>query len=183
MRVKALCCRSFRESVRRAAGVWPVTSPPVCMETFDPGYLECELLYLKLHGLEGQPYWYGDGWATACSASQVRLANLRGTVVFAGNCYLPESPMLQALFDAGARAVVCGSGENYGARGVVRGADVLGRAFVQAMQLAAVPWPWLALRVAKLRIGATLRRDRVLRDTLAFELWTPEGKREDVCGD
>lgn len=184
MRVKAICCASFKGSVKRAVGVEPVTSPPVGMfdaEWQDPGYLACELLYVKLHGLPDQPYWYGDGLSTCCSAEQLERQQLAGAVVFAGNCNLPESPMLAALFAAGVEAVVCGSGVNYGGRRMVRASDILGQTFVRAMRFGLDPRA--ALRLARARVEMQLRYlevrgDRAsqveqLRDTLEFRLWRP----------
>ena len=172
MKVFALCCASFIHSVRRASGVEPLLSPPVSRATFTPELLQgYDFLYFKLHGLPDQPYWYGDRWLTALSADQVRQANLQGAVVFVTNCFLTDSPMLKALFDAGASAVIGGAGENYAAKRRVYGADLLGMTFRQLLQ-ARMP-PALAFEAAKFRLSIPNRRDRITRDTLDFHLFEP----------
>jgi hypothetical protein len=168
MRVLAYCCASYRLSVRRAAGVEPLLCPPADVSSFDPAWLRGQdLIYVKLHGMPGQAYWYGDNWATALSAAQVRAADLSGAVVFVANCYLSESPMLEALRLAGAKAVVGGSGQNYAGKSRVFGADLLGMIFRQLLAVGLGPESALRLAKARLRLG----RDRVSRDTLEFELY------------
>lgn len=179
MKTFALCCKSFRRSVWRAAGVVPLTSPPVTMGTFRARKLEgYDFLYFKLHGLPGQPYWYGDRFlCTVLSAEQLRQADLSGAVVFVANCHLysfeggeyVQGPMLRALLDAGARAVVGGPGTNYAARVRVFGADLLGMVFRLALGTGRVK-PAEALSVAKARLRQC-RQDKVMRDTLEFEVF------------
>ena len=176
MQIFAFCAASFRESVHRAAGVVPVTCPPYQVDGVPPVHLLFErmqaanFLYFKLHGLAGQPYWYGDGWMTAISAAQLCSLDLSGAVVFVANCFLADSPMLPALLDAGARAVVGGHGENYARSRGVDGADLLGlwfRRFCQAgLQVR------MAMALSKVRLKAR-RPTKAIRDALAFELWTP----------
>ncbi len=174
MRVLAYCAQSFEHSVKRAAGVKPLLSPPVTMDTFNPTWLEgYNLVYVKLHGLPNQPFWYGaistEISCTALSADQVRQANLTDTIVFVANCYLPESPMLQALLDAGAKAVIGGPGQNYGRPHSVDGADLLGL-FFRYFLTWGLPTS-TALRAAKLRLRYK-RKDKATKDTLAFQIWT-----------
>jgi hypothetical protein len=168
MRVLAYCCASYRLSVRRAAGVEPLLCPPAGADTFDPAWLSGQdLIYVKLHGMPGQGFWYGDDWVTALSAAQVRGADLGGAVVFVTNCYLPESPMLDALRVAGARAIVGGSGQNYAGKTRVFGADLLGLIFRQLLAVGLGPESALRMAKARLRLG----RDRVSRDTLEFGIY------------
>ena len=197
MIVKAFCARSFTYSVRKAAGVVPVVSPPTTVETFDPAALSnCDLLYLKLHGLAQQAYWYGDNWLTAASKEQIETCDLEGptaradrgshpkptrgsrldpgtgTIVFAANCFLPESPMLDALFAAGARCVVAGHGPNLGGRTKLLSSDLLGRYFRRGLQIGLSPKH--ALRLAKARLILS-RRSAGKKDALAFKLfWPPQ---------
>ena len=207
MKVFAFCAASFRDSVRRAAGVEPVLSPPVDVESF------CSLevagrgfYYFKLHGLSGESFWYGDDWVTAVGADQIRALDLEGAVVFAANCYLYEydpagrgvrphvlngtvlngqyrsqcrawGPMFQALCETGARAVVGGGGQNFGARYRVTGADYLGMAFRQALQVGLAPAR--AFAVARARIGLRLavrfgllaKERAAIRDALGFRIF------------
>lgn len=169
MRALAYCAASYEQSVRRAAGVKPLLSPPASVETLDVSLFHGrEFVYFKLHGLPGQPFWYGDDWLTAVSAKQVREMDLGGAVVFVANCHLPESPMLEALLDAGAGAVIGGGGENYARAGRVDGADLLGL-YVRWMLELGVGLQ-RAFWVAKMRLR--LRRPgKVTEDTLAFRLY------------
>lgn len=190
MRVFAACAASYEESVRRAAGVPPVLSPPLQMRTFDPavwsGY---DFYYLKLHGLEYQPFFYGDNFVTACSASQIREVDMDDAVVFVAGCNLfdpivagekPEGAMVKALFVAGAAAVLGGAGENFAARFDVVGCDVLGEAFRKL-----VGWglsPASAFKLARLKLQGVFRAGKgkrellALDDALAFRLVEREGR-------
>jgi hypothetical protein len=170
MRTIAFCCRSTARITQRAAGVEKaLTSPPVTVDTFTPAMIQgADLLYLKLHGIPHQPYLYGDCFTTACSAEQIESCDLAGCVVFAAVCHLPETPLLQALFQAGARAVIAGHGSNYAAKSRVYGADKLGMLTRRLLRLH-VP-PHVAFRLAKARM-ARGRQDRFTLDALRFEYY------------
>lgn len=181
MNVFAYCAASFRESVRRAAGVMPLLSPPCVAETFDPALLAGrDLIYFKLHGLPGEVYWYGDDWLTALRLDQIQAADLTGAMVFVANCFgLTDAGepdvMVQALLDAGARAVVAGAGENWGALRGVTGPDLLGQWMRRWMRLRFAPA--LALQLARVRVRVRLRRGglrwderKALEDALEFKL-------------
>lgn len=117
---------SLKLSAATVSGVEPITSPPSSLGTFDPKQLEGrDLIFFKLHGLAGQPYWYGDGAITAISAEQIQSVKLDGALVFAENCFGLESPMPQALLSAGAAAVVAGGGINLAGISVPGGADLI----------------------------------------------------------
>lgn len=176
MRTFAYCAAEFQHSVRKAAGVQPLLSPPVTAEIFDPRWLEGrDFIYLKLHGLPEEVYGYGDGWITALRATQILAANLRHTTVFVANCHLfqasnsttnPTSPMLAALLSAGARAVVGGAGENYAKRHSVHGADRLGRAFRYLLQFHLAPYA--AFRLAQAALLLKRHKDPADLDALNF---------------
>lgn len=115
MQVLALCCREYEQATRKAAGVDPLLPPfrerIVCENGF---------VYIDMHGYrEDRAFWCGaDGPVPArvLTAAQVqRLCILSGSVVFATTCYLgdDDSPLRDALFDAGAAAVIAGAGVNY----------------------------------------------------------------------
>jgi hypothetical protein len=146
-----------------------VLSPPVTRETFDPKWLEGnDFIYFKLHGFRNDPMWYNENYNAALTASQIRSAGLSGAVVFVANCYLPESPMLQALLSAGAKAVVGGSGENYAKVDEVHGADLLGLYFRLMLEDYGA-----MLKMAKWRL---VRKwpDKATLDALRFKIWTGE---------
>ncbi|MCC6192051.1 MAG: hypothetical protein IT318_23730 [Anaerolineales bacterium] len=146
----------------------PLTSPPVFLDSFDPHVLdERRFLFFKLHGLEGQPYWYGDGAVTACSAEQLRTARLDGAMAFAANCWGGVgSPMVQALLAAGAAAVVTGEGLNWAGTRRVDGIDVMALAWRKFLELGFSAE--VALRVGK--SVARLRRPRLAADIASFAL-------------
>jgi hypothetical protein len=157
--VWAYCCQEFKKSTRRAAGVEPLTCPPVCASDFEPRWLAggddgpWDLIYLDLHGQPGDTAWYGDQHIVALTEKQVRSVDLGGAVVFAVNCYLAddESPMMDALLDAGARYVIGGAGLNYGGTASMIGASKLGQRFRQFFVLLGDPLK--ALSLAKRAVG------------------------------
>ena len=199
MRVFAYCCKSFRVSTERAAGLPPQTCPPASARSFDPLWLRgrfleraprndslwgdearnddapgevprqardpagldasddvepWELIYFDLHGRPGDDRWYGDDGIVALTAAQIRSVDLGGAVVFAMNCFLgdEESPMLDALLDAGARYVIGAPGLNYGGTVTQVGASLLGRAL--RLLMAGGAHPLHALTFAKKVVAA-----------------------------
>ena len=103
--------RDWRWSTFFTTGRWPLTSPPLGPENFPVEQLAGDdVLYFKLHGLAQEPRWYGvrnDVWQDALDLTNISQApDLSGAVVFAQACYAETSPMIQALLDAGASAVV-----------------------------------------------------------------------------
>lgn len=184
MQVVALCAKSFAKGVRKAAGVKPLTFPPLTYESFWSDMIVVggrvyahPLLYLKFHGLPEQPYLYTDGYVTAMSAEQVRNMKLQGTVVFAAVCHLPRSPLMQALFDAGASAIIAGEGPNYAySYGKLHGADALGwwvRHFL-AIGMNVDKALDLSKRALKLTNRPRNSNEKMtLADTLGFKVYRP----------
>ena len=170
----AYCCQSFQLSVRKAANYEPLLCPPVTMETFQPHWMEHHhFIYFKLHGLPDQPFWYGDAFTTALSADQVRSVDLRGTTVFVANCFMaPCSPMLGALLDAGAAAVIGGDGENYARADTIDGADALGL-FIR-IWLERGFTPRNSFRFAKRLLQFISTARPAIQDALRFELFQPD---------
>jgi hypothetical protein len=184
MRVFAYCAASFEHSIKKAAGVLPHLSPPVTLASFQPQWLEgYDLLYFKLHGLPEQPFWYGDNWITALDAEQIRKANLSNAVVFVANCHLYQDtlnfryfttrdgkhPMLTALLDAGAQAVIGGAGSNYAKPKTIHGADLLGLALRRLLSLGFSPFPSFRLARLSLRFKP---KNAATKDTLNFRYFT-----------
>jgi len=163
-KVFAYCAQSFERSTGRAAGVKSVTCPPASSDMFNLLWLTGrQLLYFDLHGSPGAGFWHGDDGIIALTAEQVRSVDLGGAVVFATTCYLADqdSPMLDALLDAGASYVIGGDGQNWA--GVSRrlyGASLLGFWFRRLFMMG-VP-PLKALAVAKRAIRWQLRLGRHL---------------------
>ncbi len=155
------------------AGVAPLTSPPIYFRDFDAHVLEGhDLIFFKLHGLAGQPYWYGDGGLTAISAEQLAGLNLKGALVFAENCWGGrESPMVQALLKAGAACVVTGTGVNIG-----ESADVIAATWRGLVRLGVETQA--ALGAAK--VAAFLIWPRLLKDIQSFVIvGDPKAKLKD----
>lgn len=181
-KVFAYCAKSFERSTRKAAAVKPITCPPTFSASLDPKCLEnYRLLYFDLHGSRSGLSWHGDNKLVALTARQLEHVSLRGTVVFAVNCYLAdsESPMMDALLDAGASLVIGGDGPNWaGAKRQLYGATLLGMWF-RRLFLAGVE-PMRALTLAKKRVKATLVKDKLIgrkkrwaaaQDTLGFRAY------------
>jgi len=179
MRVFAYCCASFEDITRKAAGVEPLLSPPVSALSFNPCDLAgCDLLYFDLHGRPGQSYWWGDKRTIALTAMQIREADLRGTIIFALSCYLADSnsPMLDALLDAGARYVIGGAGKNWaGGRRSMLGAGLLGLWFRRLLSWGMPPLKALAWAKQRVRLSAMKRGKRLAaKDTLGFRAYYRE---------
>lgn len=169
MKTIAFCAKAFTSSVQLAAGVQPVTSPPITCKTFSPDLLSgADFLYVKLHGLAAQAFWYGDHLLAAVSAKQIATCELTDAIIFAPNCHLPESPMLAALFSAGAKAILAGPGLDYATPQTVEASDVLGQCFHKLIGLGYRPQ--LAYRAARLHFYSKPKSPRI-KDTLGFKLY------------
>jgi hypothetical protein len=155
------------------------------METFDPSLLTGrQFVWFKLHGLEGERYWYGDDYVTALSAGQLAPADgivgpdLQGAVVLVSNCWLAHDdgtpgPMLEALARANPTAIIGGSGANYALPDRLGATDLLALYLRWFLQVGFAAYN--ALQLAKTRLRLRLRhQDRqATEDTLAFRLWRP----------
>lgn len=156
LNVLVYSARAWRLSAWLATGRRPLTSPPLGPRTFDPEQLRGrQVLYFKLHGLPGEPRWYGtagDAWQDAIDVETIRAAAPLGRcVVFAQACFSRESPMVQALLEAGAAAVVGSEATLTAGRYWPRASDWLGRDFLQA--LGAGFSAGQALAVARIRLS------------------------------
>ena len=123
------CARSWRVSTALTTHCIPLTCPPVTAETLDTARLVDRLIYLRLHGIPGQPYLYGDNWQTAISAEQVRSLRLPGSLVFLEGCY--GALFAQAFLDAGALAVAGSNQATYGKRMFMGASSKIGKAWLK----------------------------------------------------
>lgn len=185
MKTFAYCRASFERSVRRAAGVQPLLSPPVCMDTLHPGELRGHYFYyFNLHGLPGEIYWYGDNWQTAIGLHQLQAVGWTEAVVFVANCYgltVHGEPdrMVQAILDGGASAVVAGMGTNYATAGGLVGADLLGAYFRLGVRMHLGPERAFSVAMGVLRrwysaarLGRLPEGQRLAaKDTLGFRIF------------
>lgn len=134
MRTVALAARKWLISTWIASGARPLFAPPVTMQTFRPEMIsQADLLYVCLHGLPDQPFWYGSTWETAVSADQLRAARLDGAVVYLAGCW-GQGPMADALLAAGARAVVGDVDQTWAGYVLPTGSNGFGRLFVAALR-------------------------------------------------
>ena len=176
MRVFAYCTELAREAVGRATGVEPVTSPPLTASTFDPEWLEGrDVIYFRLHGDERQAtsgQWFGEGQfmrtVPALGLEQLRGVDLGGAVVIVANCYgANDDPMVQALYEAGASAVIAGPGKNLALGERVVGTDLLARWVIAGLAVGLSVK--VALMGAKARLMASIWR-RSDSDALEFKI-------------
>jgi len=174
MHVFAYCTALARNAVRAATGVEPITSPPMIAGNFSPEWLEDhDLLYFRLHSLRnrGVKGWFGEdenGLAFALSEAQVLVANLGRAIVVVANCYGGDGdPMIEALYRAGASAVIAGRGPNVAAARRVVGTDMLVRWVIRGLE-----WRMSlegALVLAQTRLLATSWRESD-RDARQFKI-------------
>jgi hypothetical protein len=191
MRTFAYTTPSQRWAVTRAAGVDPLTSPPITTDDFSTRLLtHHDLLYFSLHGLPNQPTWYGDHNTPALSTHAFtgpdgEPLDLSRAIVFVATCYFTDSPFLPAILACRPRALIAGTGPNYARGETLTGAHLLGYYLRQALDLH-LP-PAFALATAKRRItllntrlhlhidhhNARLQEDiQANIDALAFEVLT-----------
>ena len=101
------CDRSWRISTFLTTGKIPMTCPPLSAKTIDLQNLKAEIVYIRLHGLDGQPFLYGGpNWTTALDAFQIENAPevFSGSIVYLEGCH--GLTMAGAFMSAGALAVV-----------------------------------------------------------------------------
>ena len=172
----------------------PLTCPPVSAADFDPAWLAGhDFLYFDLHGAAGEPFWYGNGEIIALTAGQIQKVPLNGAVVFAVSCWLADedSPMMEALLEAGARYVIGGDGRNWGGQRRLYGASLLGMWMRSLMAIGVHPLG--ALAGAKRRLELQLAAEKMLRrrelaeaarDTLQFRAYyrRQDGEKETDSG-
>ena len=186
MQVFAYCAEAFRDSVMKAAGVTPVTSPPFTSDTFPPSLLmDNDLIVLTLHGQPGGYEWFGEAdtglpnWVPALGTKTLGAVNLGWAVVVATSCHASkDAPMVRALLDAGASCVIGGDGSNFSGRHAVTGAGLLtlwvrrglkrGLSADAALNLAKTR---LALEIARYTVAGDIANRLAVRDTMRFRVY------------
>lgn len=153
LNVFAFCAQSQRWAVAQAAGVEPLTCPPMTLAHFHPGILaNRDLLYFGLHGIEDQPFWYGNDFTTAMDVNAFDGLDLSDTVVFVAGCHFTHTPFLDAIQACNPRFVVGGEGPNYTRGHSLVGPHLLGYLFVRSLNCGLTPRSALALAKAGLRV-------------------------------
>lgn len=101
--------------------VMSLTSPPVTADSFP--YREmcaADVIYLRLHGMENQPYLYGSGasgmWETAFSLEKFVFAPEgivleKKPLVFMEGCFGATTGIPEVFVKAGASVVIAAKGE------------------------------------------------------------------------
>lgn len=126
------CAASWSASTWITTGVKPLTCPPLDATSINPLDLVARIIYIRLHGISGQPYLYGDGLITALTAKQVAALNLAGALVFLEGCH--SQTMAQAFLAAGAASVTGCEAATFGRRLLLGPSSVVGRAWLRAVQ-------------------------------------------------
>lgn len=140
MKVAAYCTLTAKDIVKEAAGVEPVTSPPLTIQDFDPTQLSgVDILYFRLHGLRLIPSrMFGESESgdliAAIGKEQIEQADLAGATVILANCYGAQSPMVDSFYNAGASTVIAGSGQNYASTTRVTGVDLLAKFIIGGLR-------------------------------------------------
>lgn len=129
--VVALAARSYGISTRLASGVRPITSPPASTATVAPAMLErANLLYLCVHGRQGDPFLYGDREVPLLDLDRVCTLDLAGALVYLAGCW-GVGAASDAFLAAGAAAVVADANEAWAGRFLPLGSQALGRMWVR----------------------------------------------------
>lgn len=176
MNVLAITDARYREATRRVVGRYLatlLTAPPVTAQMIRPMMLEgYDAIYIDLHGRPGSGLLYAKTETflePVLSIETVRAAYLRGAVVIATSCYLPDTPFLDMFLERGA-TVIAGSGANYGGRIKPAGAQLLARSILS--NLARGMDPNAALTRAKAGLWWRRLFDPAVRDALEYRLWS-----------
>ena len=164
----AYCAKAFAHSARVVTGAEPITCPPTSAQDFQPVFLQGDFVYIKLHGLHDQPFWYGDHWITAITADQLASLDLSRSVVFVATCYFPESPMLAALKATHPRLIIGGYERNYAVPDKLAGPDYL--ALTMRRLLAIHVPPTAAFYVARTKLKMHRNHDITTWDALQFDV-------------
>jgi hypothetical protein len=136
MRLVCVTAQTWQISTRLTVGLGAqvIVCPPVTADTIDLSLLEqSDVLYIRLHGVPGQPYLYGDpGMVTALSRAQIEGIKLPGTLVFLEGCF--GTLMADAFLEAGARSVVGSTDTTYGKRIFLGESSQFGKAWLSAIK-------------------------------------------------
>jgi len=182
LRVFAYCTEPAREAVAVAMGVEPVTSPPLASDGLG-GWWQVDgkpvdFCYFRLHGHPMYPEaWFGESEDDALpslayvafTAENLVDADLADAVVVLANCYGATSPLVQGFYEAGARAVIAGSGPNLAAGNMVVGTDLLARTLLRMLEMFPEVDVAKLLHMARARLLLTAWRESE-RDTLEFHV-------------
>lgn len=178
MKTLAISTSSFAKNARAIAGdeadvlagsgvlIWPEAA-------------QYDLVMVYLHPRGDGLAWVDDAGRDVLTALDVERLPLAGTVVFVGACYGSENTaLIDALFVAGAKAVISGPGVNFGgSEGALAGADVLAQMLRKLLGVGLdIGAAWSMARLA-VRIAGWFRMPGVA-DALEYTLDTREPKQK-----
>jgi hypothetical protein len=113
-------------STWRTTQQYPLTSPPITAENINLADLAAPVLYIRLHGICGQPYLYGaPGWGTTLSLDKVKAADFTNSLLFLEGCY--GAAFADAFLSAGAKAVIGSSQPTWGRKYLLGPSSIIGR--------------------------------------------------------
>lgn len=178
MKTIAITVKSFARTARKIVGedadvlpaggilLWP-----------DPAIYDMVLLFLhpRADGLA----WVDDAGLDVLTVAEVERLPLAGSVVFVGACYGSENTaLLDALWKAGAKAVIHGAGVNYGGSdNALAGADVLASGLINALRMGMpLQLAWAIAR--KLALIASIRHVPGAEDALEYQMEIQREERE-----
>lgn len=136
MRILTITVPSFERVARQIAG--PDADVMTTGAIFSwPKKAIYDLVMVFAHPSADGRAWVDDEGRVVATAEEIAESPLSGAVVYLGVCWgMENEALIDALFEAGARAVVAGPGENYGGQdGVMAGSDVMAGALRAAMQV------------------------------------------------
>lgn len=151
----AYCARSWWLSTWRTTGTRPLTSPPLTADSLDLNSLRAPLVYLRLHGIPGAPYLFGDDRMPALAIEQVRALDLEGGIVFLEGCW--GGRIADAFLQAGAVAVVGAEASTWGRRWLLGPSSLVGREWLRTLNGGATVQEALNVAVNQIEPG---RRDK-----------------------
>ncbi len=170
MKSVAIALQEFIERARAIAG-----SDEVVVTSFEDlsGVLPADLVLIYLHPSADGRAWVDAQGAPVLTLDQVQVLELGGSIIFVGACYgLENERLLEALFAAGARAIIAGPGPNVGGQAGFAGADILATALRAALQIG-LPL-WLAWGIARTYVMVAAVRQRPgAQDALEYQLIMP----------
>lgn len=122
IKVWAYCAADWIPATKAAGGVQPFVSPPLADDTVNlKNAAEVDVVYLNLHGFQGQPGCFGQMnetiGPTALTAEHIRRFDWSGIVIFAEVCFSAAgegSDIARAFLDSGADAFIGSTTEAYG---------------------------------------------------------------------
>lgn len=118
-----------------------LASPPLDGHTFPYRELgDCDLVYIRLHGVPEQPYLLNDRWDTAFSVENLCASevDLGGVIAFLEGCHGALTGFPEAFLDLGAAAVVSSKYETKNRRFTLGEAGKYGKRLLKGLRTMSV---------------------------------------------